>query len=320
MTGNVFTTGNVKPVFCADIGGSFIKFAVSPKPGVIEPLERVPTPASDWDAFVAALSDLIARHAHRVEDNDSTPLALSITGIVDPKTGVSIAANIPCITGRPVAAKLSARLGRPVVAANDADCLTLAEASEGAGKGHDVVFCAIIGTGIGGGLAIDGKLVRGAGGVTGEWGHGPIVNTTVEIAGETIHIPRLACGCGQSGCADTVGGARGIERIDGLLHERAETSHTIIEDWQAGDALAEKTIAVWLELIADPLALAVNTTGASVVPVGGGLASVPALIDLLDGAVRKRILNRISHPLVIPALRQADGGLVGAAVLGRQEG
>jgi len=309
-------TGPAKPVFCVDIGGSFMKFAVSPTPGALVPLEKAATPAANWNDLAASLSALIARHAHA--GDPASPLALSIAGLIDPRDGVATSANIPCITGRRIGDELAEILGRPVLAANDADCLTLAEANEGAGRGHSVVFCAIMGTGIGGGLAIDGRLVRGAGGVTGEWGHGPIFNTTVEIDGKTLHIPRFSCGCGQSGCVDTIGGARGIERLHHFLHGAEETSYRILEGWQAGEKRAVRTVAVYLELIADPLALAVNVTGASIVPVGGGLASVAALIDALDRAVRRRILNRFDHPLVTPALRQDDGGLVGAAVLGRQ--
>lgn len=305
-----------RPVFCVDIGGSFMKFAVSPAPGALVPLEKVATPAADWDGLASSLAGLIQRNLS--SGDAASPLALSIAGLIDPRDGIATSANIPCITGRRIGEELSAILGRPVLAANDADCLTLAEANEGAGKGHSVVFCAIMGTGIGGGLAIDGRLVRGAGGVTGEWGHGPIVNTTVELDGETLHIPRFSCGCGQSGCADTVGGARGIERLHHFLHGCEETSYRILEDWQANEVRAAKTVALWLELIADPLALSVNVTGASIVPVGGGLASVTSLIHALDMAVRKRILNRFDYPLVTPALRQEDGGLVGAAVLGHQ--
>lgn len=310
--------GSGKPVFCADVGGSFMKFAVSPAPGALVPLEKVATPAANWDDLAASLSALIERH--QGAGDPESPLALSIAGLVDPRDGRATSANIPCITGRRLVDELSAMLGKRVLAANDADCLTLAEANEGAGRGHSVVFCAIMGTGIGGGLAIDGRLVRGAGGVTGEWGHGPILNTTVEIYGETLHVPRFPCGCGQSGCVDTIGGARGIERLHDFLHGCEETSHDILENWQAGEARAVKTVAVYLELVADPLALAVNVTGASIVPVGGGLASVTPLIDALDQAVRRRILNRFGHPLVTPALRQDDGGLVGAALLGHQGG
>jgi N-acetylglucosamine kinase len=310
------SAGPAKPVFCVDIGGSFMKFAVSPAPGALVPLEKVATPAANWNDLAASLATLIERNAQA--GDAASPLALSIAGLIDPRTGVATSANIPCITGRRISDELSGILGRPVLAANDADCLTLAEANEGVGRGHVVVFCAIMGTGIGGGLAIDGRLVRGAGGVTGEWGHGPILNTTVEIDGKTLHIPRFSCGCGQSGCVDTIGGARGIERLHHFLHGCEETSYRILEDWQADEAKAARTVAVYLELIADPLALSVNVTGASIVPVGGGLASVTPLIDALDRAVRKRILNRFNHPLVTPALRQEDGGLVGAAVLGHQ--
>ncbi|WP_117192446.1 ROK family protein [Rhizobium terrae] len=311
-------TDSAKPVFCVDIGGSFMKFAVSPAPGALVPLEKVATPAASWEELANSLSALIESNAHA--GAPASPLALSIAGLIDPRDGVATSANIPCITGRRIGDELAAILGRPVLAANDADCLTLAEANEGVGRGHSVVFCAIMGTGIGGGLAIDGRLVRGAGGVTGEWGHGPILNTTVELDGETLHVPRFSCGCGQSGCVDTIGGARGIERLHSFLHGCEETSYRILENWQSGEARAARTVAVYLELIADPLALSVNVTGASIVPVGGGLASVTPLIDALDRAVRKRILNRFGHPLVVPALRQEDGGLVGAAVLGHQSG
>lgn len=303
-------------VFCIDIGGSFMKFAVSAGPGLLVALESIETPATDWSAFTRSISGLLARHADQA--SATAPLALSIAGLVDPRSGRAISANIPCITGRPIGSELSGLLGRPVVAANDADCLTLAEANEGAGRGHSVVFCAVMGTGIGGGLAIDGRLVRGAGGVTGEWGHGPILNTTVEVGGTMLHIPRFSCGCGQSGCVDTIGGARGIERLHRFLCDRDETSRQILQDWQDGEKRAGTTVAAYLELLADPLALAVNITGASIVPVGGGLASVTALIAALDGAVRARILNRFERPLVVPAARQEDGGLAGAAVLGHQ--
>lgn len=306
------------PIYSVDIGGSFMKFAVSPEPGVIRMLDRVDTPANSWVGFVAALSSLVEKHVRA--DQRTAPLALSIAGLIDPKNGTATSANIPCITGRLLANELSAVFHRPVFAANDADCLTLAEANEGAGRGHAVVFCAIMGTGIGGGLAIDGRLVKGAGGVTGEWGHAPVLNTTIDFdGGERVHVPRFSCGCSQSGCVDTIGGARGMERLHHFLHGNSHSSHEILEAWSNGDPTAGRTMTAYLQLVADPLSLVVNITGASVVPVGGGLASEPRLIAALDAAVRKRILNRFDHPLVLPAIRQDDGGLVGASVLGRQE-
>ncbi len=172
-----------RAVLCADIGGSFIKFGFSREPGKVEELERVPVPKTDWRELATTLQHL----ADKVDAGRTLPLGLSTAGLVDPVTGVGFSANIPCLTGLPIARVVSELTGRSVFAANDADCLTLAEANDGVGRGHAVVFCVIIGTGIGGGIAVDGRILRGAGGVTGEWGHGPALNTSVEIGGRLEH-------------------------------------------------------------------------------------------------------------------------------------
>lgn len=301
-------------VLCADIGGSFIKFGFSREPGLVEEVARVPVPKTDWRELAGALRRL----ADDVDAGGDLPIGLSAAGLVDPVTGKGLAANIPCLTGLPIAEAVSEVTGRAIFAANDADCLTLAEATYGVGRGHSVVFCIIIGTGIGGGIAVDGRILRGAGGVTGEWGHGPALNTSVDIGGRLTHVPRFACGCGQSGCVDTIGGARGIEKLHQLFHNEERSSYRIIEDWQAKEIKAGETIEAYLQLVADPLAVAVNTVGPSIVPVGGGLASAGALITALDVALRARILNRTEQPLLVPAMRREDGGLMGAAVLARQ--
>jgi N-acetylglucosamine kinase len=303
------------PVFAADIGGSFIRLGYSAGPGSLVILDRLPTPAGDWAAFADALDRLLQRHAA----GHNAPLAISIAGLVDPMDGGAFSANIPCITGHALEQELGERLQRRVFAANDADCLALAEAGEGAGRGHPVVFCAVLGTGVGGGLVAEGRLIRGAGGISGEWGHGPILNTTVELPGEgEVHIPRFACGCGQIGCVDTIGGARGIERLHAFLNAEEKDSHTILAAWQEGQIAASRTITAYLQLVADPLAAVVNITGASVIPIGGGLAGAAPLIAELDKAVRRRILRRVDEPLVVPGKFMSDGGLIGAAILGRR--
>lgn len=304
----------VGTVFAADVGGSFIRLARSANPGDIELLEKLPTPANSWDEFGDALETALRTHA----SDEAGPLALSIAGLVDPDTSTAFSANIPCVTGHRLSSELGERLQRPVVAANDADCLALAEAIEGAGKGHDIVFCAVLGTGVGGGLVVDGRLVRGKGGLTGEWGHGPILNTSVEVDGQTVLIPRFSCGCGQSGCVDTIGGARGIERLHHFLNGINASSHAVLQEWRAGDQKARRTVSIYLKLVADPLAAVVNITGASIIPVGGGLATASELISALDEAVRARILRKTDAPIVAPGIFGSDGGLVGAAVLGHQ--
>ena len=295
-------------IICIDIGGSAIKGAIATGPDAITPIARIVTPLDDRAAFDAAIAAVVA-HAP-----DAEAVSISITGVVDPRDGRIKVANIPCIDGRALAADLSAQLGKPVSVANDADCFALAEAVAGAGSGEAIVFGIILGTGVGGGLVVDGRIVNGAGGFAGEWGHGPAAATSA--GNPPTDIPRFPCGCGQSGCVDTIGAARGIERLHQHLHGLAAPSTDIIAAWQAGDAMAARTVDVWVDLVASPLALVINVVGASIVPVGGGLSNVPALISLLDRTVRSRILRTTDRPLVVPGQCRVEPGLVGAAILG----
>jgi N-acetylglucosamine kinase len=276
-------------ILCFDIGGSRIKAALGGRA-----LGEAVTPVGSYDGFVAALRGFMADGVRGV--------AIAIAGVVDVDTGLIKVANIPCLDGRRVEADLAAALGVPVLVMNDADCFALAEARAGAGVGHRSVFGVILGTGVGGGLVIDGRVVTGAGGYAGEWGHGPV-----------IRDPGFACGCGQVGCVDTIGGARGLERLHLHLTRQALGAEEILRRWTAGEA---GTVAAWLELVSGPLAMVVNVVGASVVPVGGGLSNDVALIAALDKAVRARILRKMDRPLVVVAQVSADAGLMGAAAAG----
>lgn len=295
-------------ITCFDIGGSAIKCAVASSDGQIGPLERVPTPAHDFDAFTAAMRTLIAA------GGPSRGVAISIAGVIDPASGRIKCANIPCIDGRTLSADLAAAFGLPVWIINDADSFALAEAQAGAGRGHANVFGLILGTGVGGGLVYGGRLVGGPGGFAGEWGHGPVA---AQFAGSPPQaIPRFPCGCGQTGCIDTVGGARGLERLHQHLHQQQLDSRAIIDAWQAGDVRASRTIDCFVDLLSGPLAMLVNTVGASILPVGGGLANSAALIARLDGAVRAGILRKTDAPIIVPGQSGAEPGLIGAAWLG----
>ena len=296
-------------IVCFDIGGSFIKGAVALTPQDITPLTPQPTPLEDFDAFVATLIGVIADSGIR-----PARIALSITGIIDPETGLATVANIPCIHARPLQRNLEEKLGLDVLIANDADCFALAEAGLGAGRGHAIVLGAILGSGVGGGLVANGRLVNAAGGFAGEWGHGPILPN---YAGEPpVAIPAWDCACGQRRCLNTVGGARGMERLHYEIHRAECTSREIVDAWQAGDPDAKRTIDIYVELVASPLALAVNITGASIVPVGGGLARSGPLMERLDEAVRARTLRKLGRPLVVPGSLSIEPGLAGAALLG----
>lgn len=296
-------------ILCFDIGGSFIKGAVALTAKDITPLTPRPTPLVDFDAFVATLIGVISDSGIR-----PARIALSITGIIDPDTGIATVANIPCLHGRPLKRDLEAMLGLDVLIANDADCFALAEAGLGAGRGHAIVLGAILGSGVGGGLVADGRLVNATGGFAGEWGHGPVLPN---YAGDPpVAIPAWDCACGQKRCLNTVGGARGLERLHFEIHRSERTSREIVDAWQVGDADASRTIDIYVELVASPLALAVNITGASIVPVGGGLARSGPLMERLDKAVRARTLRKFARPLVVPGSLSIEPGLAGAALLG----
>ena len=288
-------------ILCFDIGGTRIKAATSTS-GTLRRLGDAPTPTQDFAAF----TDVIARFAKGIAPR---AIAISIAGVVDPDTQKLRVANIPCADGRRLGPELQSALGLPVLILNDADCFAMAEAAQGAGQGHRNVFGVILGTGVGGGLVIDGKLVSGPGGFAGEWGHGPVAKTQVE----GVTLPEFPCGCGLSGCIDAVCSARGMEKLHLALHGQNATAETILSEWQSGDAQAIRTVDVWRAILAPPLAMILNTVGASIVPVGGGLSNVSALIAHLDAAVRSMILRQTDRPLVVPALCRIEPGLIGAA-------
>jgi N-acetylglucosamine kinase len=302
-------------ITCLDIGGSGIKGAVASSPTQIDVLGRLRTPLDDFEAFIRAIREILALSPAPA----GSAVSIAITGVIDPSTGVIKCANIPCIDGRTLAADLGARLERPVVIGNDADLFALAEAGAGAGRGHNIVFGVILGTGVGGGLVIDGKVLTGPGGYAGEWGHAPVAATRVlDQAGEdsAVELPRLACGCGQVGCVDTLGGARGLERLYKHFTGLTRSSVEIVSAWEAGEPAASRTMDAFMEIVAAPLALVINVVGAGIVPVGGGLAKSHALLARLDREVRARILRQTTAPLVVPAELDVEPGLVGAAILG----
>jgi N-acetylglucosamine kinase len=288
-------------ILAFDIGGSRIR-AATWDGARLETLGEVPTPVGDRAGFVAAIKGLAAVRG-------AAGIAISIAGVVDPETGVGKVANIPAIDGLALGPTLEAATGLPVLVLNDADCFALAEARAGAGREYGNVFGVILGTGVGGGLVIGGRVVTGAGGFAGEWGHGPVIRGAFAFP----------CGCGQVGCIDAVGGARGLERLHLALGHEVAGAEQIVAGWQAGDPASGKTMALWCDLVSGPLAMVVNVVGAGIVPVGGGLSRAVGVVALLDDAVRARVLRATAGPLVVPAICGVDAGILGAALAGQAE-
>jgi len=300
-------------VLCLDIGGSFIKSALSSQAGLIEDRRERPVPVTNWTDFAQAISDIIKQYGQAL--SPSSPLALSCAGVVDVHNDTILSSNIPPFKGVRITESLGALLNRPVAMANDADSFTLAEACYGEGQGLPVVLGIIIGSGVGGGIAINGHIFTGNQGISAEWGHGPITQTQLQLGTGSLTLPRLPCGCGQTGCLDTLGGARGIERLHQLLSGDTLTSRQIIQAGLEGEPPAAITLDAWLEIVADPLAHTVNIIGPHRIVVGGGLASEPVLISELDKRLRQKVLLKTDGPLVVAGRHFREGGLIGASIL-----
>lgn len=294
---------------CFDIGGTNIRSGWPDQEGIVQIVNQCATPDASLEAFLTVLVAMVQSAPSAQQDF----VAISITGFVNTKSGELTIANIPYLKNRNLAELLEARVNVPVVVANDADCLALAEAHVGVAKGERNVFAIILGTGVGGALVLNGNLVTGFGGISGEWGHGPIVDPTA--GGLVDHMGYFQCGCGQQGCLDTVGAARGMENVHRALSGTTLEAENILRDWRNGDSTAAKTVEACSEMVARTLSVFINTLGPGSVPVGGGLANAQDYIAKIDTKVRTMVLSHYNRPLVVQAQHVSNAGLVGAAFL-----
>ncbi len=292
---------------CADIGGSFVDMGLVDARGEIHDRQRHPTPPA-WSALIGLFRDALHRHSATIAAD--APVCVSVAGVADPASGTITSSNTPSVHGRRFD-DFSETLGRPVSLINDADAFALAEATLGAGRGHRRVFGIILGTGVGGGLIEDGTVLVDAHGTGGEWGHGQILVESPIAPGA---VPVFDCGCGRRGCLDTVGAARGMERLHTFLHGDRISSLAITDGWIGGDAQCGATIEYYASLVAGPIATLLNTFPATIVPVAGGLSNCEPLIALLDARVRAGLLSRPEAPVVVPTQLRDRAGLLGAAL------
>jgi len=295
-------------VTCFDIGGSFIRHGVLQSDGTVAERGRVATPGHSWTDFVQAVENCAGTENH--------PVSISLAGAYDDRTGIADVANIPCLHNRQVEKELSNALGRPVAVINDANAFALAEAVDGTGRNMPVVFGIILGTGVGGGVVVNGQLVTGFGGMAGEWGHGPVIDPSA--GGQLSGIDHYQCGCGQIGCVDATCSARGMERIHRSLHDISLTSKEITHAWHLNDPAATDTIDAFSTLLSRALSVLVNTLGPDVIPVSGGLSNDQELLDLIDRKTRALVLAHYQTPLVVRGRFAENGGLHGAGIFARR--
>jgi len=269
---------------------------------------RIPTPAGDYAATIAAVASLVADTEREI--GAVCPVGIGAPGAISPLTGLVKNANSTVLIGRPLRDDLARALGRPIRIANDADCLGLSEAADGAGAGARIVFAAILGTGVGGGIVVDGALVTGPNAIGGEWGHNPLPWPSPS------ELPGPRCYCGKSGCIETWLSGPGFTRdaSSGRAEAYADAKAAIVAAG-AGDAHVVAALDRYVDRLARGLATIVNVVDPHVVVVGGGMSNVPNLIESVASALANYAFSDAIATRIVRAAHGDSSGVRGAARL-----
>lgn len=252
-----------------DLGGTKTAAVVLTDVGDVRWERRVATPREDYDATVAMIVSLVDEAERAVGERCS--IGLGIPGTVSPGSGLVKNANSTWLIGRPLQRDLETRLGRAVRVANDANCLIASEVIDGAAAGAAVAFGVILGTGVGGGLAAWGRIVAGANGIAGEWGHNPIPWPDAD------EQPGPACYCGKRACIETFLSGPGLASDYARRSGEAVSSETTVERALAGQPMAVAALQAWERRVAKSLASVINVIDPEVIVIGGGLSRIERL-------------------------------------------
>jgi fructokinase len=290
-----------------DLGGTKIEGIVLDQSGAERARLRIPSPQGDYSATIGAITGIVARLEADVSGTAS--VGVGMPGSLSPTTGLARNANSTWLNGRPLERDVSDALGRPVRFANDANCFALSEAVDGAGRGAGSVFGIILGTGCGGGIVIEKRLIEGARGIGGEWGHNPLPWSTRD------EHPGPRCWCGRLGCLETWISGSGLaddhERITGVRLS-AQDIAKLAKD---GDAAAKATLARHAGRVARGLAHVINIVDPEVIVIGGGLSHLEHLYTELPGLIAPHVFSDEASVTVLPPRWGDAGGVRGAAWL-----
>jgi fructokinase len=231
-------------------------------------------------------------------------------GAISPATGLVKNANSTWLNGRPLKVELERALAREVRLANDANCLAVSEATDGAAAGADVVFGVILGTGTGGGIVVRGQVVTGAHAIAGEWGHNPLPWSDAD------ELPGPACYCGRFGCLETWLSGPGIA-ADYRRHGGDELTSEQIVARIADDPLARETMHAWTHRLARGLASIINVLDPDVIVIGGGLSQIASLYTDVPQLWTQWVFSDVVHTRLVPAKYGDASGVRGAAWLWR---
>ena len=289
-----------------DLGGTKIEIAVLASDGSEAHRHRIDTPHG-YQASLEGIAKLV-RDAE-AQLGVSASVGIGIPGVISPATGLVKNANSIALNGHTFDRDISALLGREVRVENDANCFALSEATDGAGVGHGVVFGVILGTGCGGGVVVNGKVLRGRNHVTGEWGHNPLPWPRLDLD----EVPGRLCWCGHHGCLETwVAGPSLARDCDG---EGAHDASGIPARAAAGEARAQAALERHADRLARGLAHVINLLDPDVIVLGGGLSNMDHLYTALPPLVTRYVFSDFVHTPIVRNRHGDSSGVRGAAWL-----
>ena len=293
--------------FGVDLGGTKIEILALDREGRELLRRRRPTPRGAYHAIVAAIAELVTEAEATLGGRGS--VGIGIPGSVSPATGLVKNANSTELIGHPLDRDVGAALGRDVRLANDADCFALSEAVDGAGRGARSVFGVILGTGVGGGLVFEGRLIGGPNSIAGEWGHNPLPWPT------DAERPGPRCYCGRLGCIEAFVSGPSFAR-DHADHGGGELAGPrIVAAAAVGDQAAKATLERYVGRLARALATVINIFDPEVVVLGGGMSQVSTLYEEVPAAWGRWIFSDTVETRLRPPVHGDSSGVRGAAWL-----
>ncbi|MGC8477341.1 MAG: ROK family protein [Acetobacteraceae bacterium] len=287
-----------------DLGGTKIEIAALAPDGTERLRRRVPTPAG-YAATLEAIAGLVSAAEEAL--GVTCTVGIGIPGTISPATGLVKNANSIALNGHRFDADIAARLGRPVRVENDANCFALSEASDGAGAGHAMVFGVILGTGVGGGIVLNGALHRGPHRIAAEWGHNPLPWPRLD------ELPGPRCWCGQWGCLERfVCGPALAAAADG---PGAHDASTLPARAAAGEARARQALDLHADRLARGLAAVIGLLDPDAIVLGGGLSNMDHLYTVLPGLIARHVFSDVVRTPILRNRHGDSSGVRGAAWL-----
>jgi len=290
-----------------DLGGTKIEALAIDDRGTELARHRVDTPRDDYEATIKAMVALV--HRMEAETGKTGTVGAGIPGTISRITGRVKNANSTWLNGQPFHTDLTTALGREVRVANDANCLAVSEATDGAAAGVRFVYGVILGTGCGGGVALEGCVHDGPNGVAGEWGHNPLPWPKPE------EFPGPACYCGKRGCMEMWVSGTGIARDYKNVTGTTKTTREIVADFTAGDRVASETIERFEDRLARGLSNVINTLDPDVIVVGGGVSRLEHIYGALPKLLPQYVFGGEASTQIVQAKYGDSSGVRGAAWL-----